>query len=616
MRTLFNGTAGAFHSQWKSLLLTDLAFKVFAFIVLTPLLGGLFHLLTALSGRAVMSDLDVLFYFLGPAGWCCAVVTGGVWLGIVAIEQASLLGLLAAKKAGCPIGVLDALHYGAKHAWPVIHVTTRVVLYTLLGAMPLMAVAGVTYWLLLTEYDINFYLQNKPPAFWAAVGIGVVLSVGLVALLLRLSTSWFFALPLVLFENCKPSEALRQSAKRAHGHRRILLAAIVLWALAFVALSTLATAAVGLMGRLMIPSSTVSLHLLAASVGATMLMLALTNVAVNLLGTTTFASLLCSAYLQLARADTADLVPPVTGEQSVPVGRFRLTRGRLLVGGLVGFAVAVAVGIGVLRSVQFQDDVQVMAHRGASASAPENTLASIRQAIQDGADWVEIDVQETADGEVVVFHDSDFMKLSGVNLKIWNATSDDLEDLDIGSWFSPEFQGERVPTLAEVLDECRGKIGVNIELKYYGHDRRLEQRVAELVDARQMASEVMAMSLKMDAVTKMKRIRPNWKVGLLMSVHTGEISDIDADFLAVNAAFAGRGLIEGAHADGKDVYVWTVNDAPTMSMMMSRGVDGLLTDRPALARNVLQQRARMSTPERLLLELAAFFGVAPQWGEQ
>jgi glycerophosphoryl diester phosphodiesterase len=615
MRSLLTGTVRAFRSQWNTLLLADFAFKLIAFIVLTPLVGVLFRVLIALSGRAVMSDLDILFYFLGPVGWCCAIVAGGAWLGIVAIEQTSLLGLLAAKQADCQVGVLGALQYGAKQAWPVIRLTTRLVAYAVFVAVPFLAAAGVTYWALLTGYDVNYYLEHKPPVFAVAVGIGIALLLGLVALLLRLVTSWFFALPLLLFENASPSDALRQSANRAQGHRRTLLVAIIAWSIAFFVLSALATAIVGLLGRFVVSASTASLYLLAASVGVTILLLAVANLAINLLGTATFSCLLWNAYLQFGGGGNPDFA--ALGEQKQPavVGGIRLTRGRLIVGALVGFIVAVAVGVATLRGLRLRDDVQIMAHRGASYSAPENTMASIRQAIKDGAAWVEIDVQETADGEVVVFHDSDFMKLSGVDLKIWDTTTDDLQDLDVGSWFSPEFQGERVPTLAEVLDECRGRIGVNIELKYYGHNERLEQRVAEIVDSRDMASQVMAMSLKMDALTKMKRIRPNWKVGLLMSVHAGKLSNIDADFLAVNAAFADRRLIENAHEDGRDVYVWTVNDAPTMSIMMSRGVDGLLTDRPALARNVLQQRAEMSTPERLLLELAGLFGVSPKIGE-
>ena len=152
--------------------------------------------------------------------------------------------------------------------------------------------------------------------------------------------------------------------------------------------------------------------------------------------------------------------------------------------GIAGVAVIAAlIGGFLVDSIHLDDDIIVMAHRGSAGAAPENTLASIKRAIDDNADFVEIDVQETSDGEIVVIHDSDLMKVGNTNLKIWDATYEQLQDIDVGSWFSPEFSGERVPRLQQVLSLCKDKVRVNIELKYYGHDKRLEERVVEIVEA-------------------------------------------------------------------------------------------------------------------------------------
>ena len=168
----------------------------------------------------------------------------------------------------------------------------------------------------------------------------------------------------------------------------------------------------------------------------------------------------------------------------------------LLIGGT---AVAGLVGAWLLNGIQVHDNIVVAAHRGAAGKAPENTLASVRQAIKDGADWIEIeieiDVQETIDGEVVLIHDSDFMKLAGVDLKVWYGTLKQLREIDIGSWFGPEFSAERVPTLTEVLDETRGQSRVVIGLKYYGHDQQLEQRAVDIVEQAGMVNDVAIMSL-------------------------------------------------------------------------------------------------------------------------
>ncbi len=220
-------------------------------------------------------------------------------------------------------------------------------------------------------------------------------------------------------------------------------------------------------------------------------------------------------------------------------------------------------------------------------------------------------MQETADGEVVVVHDSDFMKLSGNPLKVWDAQLMDLEGINIGSWFDPRFSDQRVPTFREVLQLCKGKIGVNVELKYYGHDQQLEQRVVDIVEQEGMADQVMVMSLKPQGLAKTKALRPEWKCGLLLSVYVGQLNKIEADFLAVNAKFATRNFVKRAHRAGKQVFVWTVNDEVTMSQVMNRKVDGILTDRPDLARQVMAERAKMSTSERLLMEIYGLLGKPP-----
>jgi glycerophosphoryl diester phosphodiesterase len=117
------------------------------------------------------------------------------------------------------------------------------------------------------------------------------------------------------------------------------------------------------------------------------------------------------------------------------------------------------------------------------------------------------------------------------------------------------------------------------------------------------------MSLKYQAVRKMKSLRPDWSVGLLATATVGDLPALDADFLAVNMATASVGLVRDARAAGKEVYVWTVNDPLSMSHMASLGVSGLITDEPALAREVLEQRAALGASERLVLALANKLGL-------
>lgn len=297
-RSLIDTTAGDLRLSWKTLALTDIVYKIIALVVLTPLVGLLFRVVLAVSGNEILADQDILFFFLSPVGWLCFITVGALTLGIVALEQSALMGIICAMRGQQRIGIVGALKFASANAWSVMLVTARLIAFTLLTIAPFLAVAGLVYFALLGEYDINYYLQEKPPAFLVAAGIGGVIVVTLLAVLLRLFTGWFFALPLVLFENVSPSSALGISRERANDHRRKLLLWIVGWAGASMVLSALATAAVVAFGRLLVPRATGSLGLLVLAIGVTIILWAGVSLAVNLLSTTTFAAILFNLYRQ------------------------------------------------------------------------------------------------------------------------------------------------------------------------------------------------------------------------------------------------------------------------------------------------------------------------------
>ena len=269
-----------------------------------------------------------------------------------------------------------------------------------------------------------------------------------------------------------------------------------------------------------------------------------------------------------------------------------------------------AMGVGLFAFAVNRDQrvVVVIAHRGSSATAPENTLAAFRLAADQGTDFIELDVQESADGQVLVVHDSDLMKVGGNGTKIWEGDAATLRAVDIGSSKDPRFSAERVPTLAEALAACKHRCGVVVELKSYGHNQQLEARVAAIVEEAGMEQDCVFMSLNHDMVHTLKALRPSWRVGLLIAKAMGDVTELDADFLAVEARMATRSFVRRAHRADQDVYVWTVNDPAWMLEGLSRGVDGLITDKPDLARTVIATRAQMSESQRFLVALLIRFG--------
>jgi glycerophosphoryl diester phosphodiesterase len=236
-------------------------------------------------------------------------------------------------------------------------------------------------------------------------------------------------------------------------------------------------------------------------------------------------------------------------------------------------------------------------------------MAAFERAIADGADWIELDVQENADGVVIVQHDSDFMRAAGVPLEVWRATAEDLADLDIGSSFAPEYSNQRVPTLREILELAKGKIGVVIELKYYGHNINLEQKVIDLVEETGMTSDIVIMSLDYDGIRRTAALRPDWTYGLLNAVAIGDLTNLDVDFLALTGKSTTASMVRHAHRNDMMIYPWTVNDPVQMWVMMGRGTDAIITDRVALANRIKEIRSDVTPVGRLIIGIAGELGI-------
>lgn len=254
------------------------------------------------------------------------------------------------------------------------------------------------------------------------------------------------------------------------------------------------------------------------------------------------------------------------------------------------------------------ESVEITAHRGSSVKAPENTAAAFQQAIADGCDYIELDAQTCADGTVVVIHDRDLMRVGGDPRRIEDLTLNEIRRIDVGRRFSGQFAGERVPTLAEVIELVRGKIRLNIELKYNRPDPGLVPAIVALLRKEQFLDQCVITSLKAEAIEGLKRAEPAVRVGLIVTTAIGRVSRVEADFLSVAARRATPGAILDAHQAGQQVHVWTVNEPQVMLRMIENGADNLITDKPDVLRTVLEERARLSDPEKIALRLRVLLG--------
>ena len=582
------------------LLALHLSVRLAVSVLLLPLAGVFLGLVLRWSGDPALTDQEIAGLLFSPMGVLGALAVVAVLIVAAILDLALMTALWRRPVPGIGAALVNAWNMVLPGLGGVFRLALRLLLRILAICLPFLALAGFVAGLGLTAHDINYYLTWRPPSFLLAAGVIAALVLIMAGLLIWRLGGWALALHLRLIDAIPARDCLAQSEVYLRARRGAVIRGILIWLVLRLALAAGIAAALGALGA---GAQALVLPDLGRVVVATVLTLALwslLNAVVAAVSNGALAALLDDLH---RRAAPRILAPRPDSE---PRGGLLVLGGLAVVVGAAGLGSAVVLG-DVTSRLATPQPVEIIAHRGAAAARPENTLAAVEKALEDRADWVEIDVQEIADGTVVVTHDSDFMKQAGVALKVWDAELDDLERIDIGSWFDPSFAAARVPTLRAVLETAKGRGRILIELKYYGHDDRLEERVAQIVEQTGMAADVMIMSLKRSGVNKMRELRPDWPMGILAARAIGDLTALDAEFLAVNTGQVSGKLLRRAHDAGKKVFVWTVDDPRAMSRMVSMGVDGLITNEPALAREVMEARADLSLSERLLVWLSDMF---------
>jgi glycerophosphoryl diester phosphodiesterase len=240
---------------------------------------------------------------------------------------------------------------------------------------------------------------------------------------------------------------------------------------------------------------------------------------------------------------------------------------------------------------------RVNAHRGAMSYAPENTFAAFERAIELGADIVELDVHLSADGEVVVIHDHDLARTTDGQGIVSEKTLAELKTLDAGRHFGPEFAGQRIPTLDEVLAWGKGRCVLDVEIKggpwpYPG----IEQKVVDLIRGHGMTDQVIVISFDHRRVAGVKALAPEIAAGTLFGcgpvdlVAVGQAAGADAilpPWIYVDAR-----TVERAHAAGLSVHPWETRDPDEMDRLIGLGVDSICSNQPDLVVQALARAGR------------------------
>lgn len=430
----------------------------------------------------------------------------------------------------------------------------------------------------------------------------VVYSVA-VALCFTIGIKWIISLPIYVCRHCSFRAARRQSSRLISGNTFSVLISLLLWSLGYLAAFVMMIIAVTGVGI-----GTLNLFGITVSYGSKSLKVIryflLFFVFLFSAGTVPyFAAATFSKYKTLLSKRKI-----ISKSKSSKTFAYKNKKNRIIAV-LTAMALIFADSVYIFRlasgdvSVRFLLNISPMtiAHRGYSTIAPENTEYAFIAAMQQGADGIELDVQQTSDGIPVVIHDISLKRIAGIDRKVSSYTYAELSQIDIGSWYNPQFSDARIMTLEEVIRLTDGKVFLNIELKRGAIVNHIEQKVAALIEQYGIKNKCCVTSFSYESLKRIKKCDEDIKTGLIMSIATGNFYNLDyVDAFSIKSMFISSQVVNNAHQVGKEVYAWTVNNTNEMHRMLGLNVDHIITDRPAL----LMEQIDKNISEYTLLDTA------------
>ncbi|QDV37284.1 Glycerophosphoryl diester phosphodiesterase [Tautonia plasticadhaerens] len=572
----------------------ELLFRMASFAFLGPAVTLILRALIARTGRYAVGNTELLDFILSPMGVATGAVATVLTFFLAAFQLSGVILIAEGRSRGRPRSASNAFVEVLRRSPELLRLGLILFVRFSLVLLPGLTVVWLAYWAFWSRYDLYFLTTSRPPAFWFGVAVSGIASVVVGGISVRLLLRWLVSLPVLLIERRGPQDALRVSASRTRGRPWRNVTILAAWLLGAWLLGLSATGLIRLVGEPMLARASGSLATAIPLIGTLMTVHVLLLVGVDVVVGIALALILFRIDREALEPGTADPESAGVGPTKAPASSGGLGSRRTVLAGVLAVVILSALScLGILDTIGDPTTVTITAHRGDSSSAPENTLAAIRAAIDSGADAAEIDVQLCADGVVAVVHDEDLRRVAGDPRRIVELDFEELRRIDVGRWFGPDFLGERIPSLDEVLDEAGDRITLNIELKMpreRADPTPLVTAVLDALDRKRARGRCVVSSLSYEAVAEVRRQAPGLPIGFIIFKALGDPTRLDLDFLSVRESVATDDLIAGARRRGWPVHVWTVNDPGRLASLVDRGIADVLTSDP---RTMVARRAEL-----------------------
>lgn len=581
----------------------EILFKVLSLLIFTPLFLNLFNGIMKITGYTYLTIENVFSFLTNPLTFFMLLILILLMTIYTMFDVTTIIIILDASYQKKKITVMDAIHLSlqkCKKGFRLQHIPLAFLLLFLIPFLNIGVSSSFITTIKIPEFIFEFIEQNP-------ILLGLFLF--LVGILFIIFFRWFYSIHYFVLEDLSFKEARKKSIALGKGkHIRdfftllIVQLTIVIIYILFIFLGIfLILGCNQWFGNITILKSFT----------ATMIwiFIALSFIIVTVLATPiSYATISVLYYLrkhQIQEEVTSISFKTIT--KGLHIGR-QLKRGILglsVLAILLGTIFTYGLYQGAYNlNIEHLRTLEVTAHRGASVDYPENTMRAFLGAKELGTDWIELDVQQTKDGQIIVIHDTNLKRTAGFDKYTWEVTYEEIKDLDAGSFMGKEFANEKIPLLEEVVRWAKeNHIRLNIELKPTGKEINFENSVLEIIQKYDFIHDCVITSQVYEVLEKVKAIDSNIQTVYVMSLAYGNITSLTAaDHFSIEATSITASLVKKVHKEGKQIYAWTVNTTENIEKMIDLNVDNIITDNISLAK----ERIYASKTSNLITEYIKF----------
>lgn len=571
-----------------SLIEFELFFKILSFMIFTPLFLGIFNLIMKITGFTYLTLENILSFLLNPLTIFLLFILIILMTFYTMFDITTIVIILDQGFAKKKIKTLDAIKLSLTKCRKVFHLKNISLSFLVLFLIPFLNIGMASSYITtikIPEFILTFIMQNSTLFY-----LFIILFIVLILLLLN----WIYSLHYFVLEDVNFKEARKRSKKLSRkNHLKDIVGLIVIQS--FVFLLYIFFIILGIFFLFIIDKVFKDIVILkSVMITIVWIFLGLSFFITTLLGVAmSYAEVSTMYYLhKMEKGEEIKYIKyNIKKEDKKGRGRLKKAVGIIYVLALIGGSIFT---YGIYKgkynfNIEYVRTLEVTAHRGSSVKYPENTLIAFKKAKEEGADWIELDVQEMKDGNIIVIHDANLKRTTGINKNTWEVEYDDVKELDAGSYLNLKYKKERIPFLRDVIRWAKkNNMKLNIELKPTGHEHNLEKEVIDIITELNYIDDCVITSQVYKVLENVKKYNKEIKTIYVMSLAYGDITSLrDADSFSIEGTSITSYLVDKIHKEGKELYAWTVNSEENIKKMIDLKVDNIITDDVRLAKRVI-----------------------------